>query len=87
MFINVNHEMGRAKQCFPFDFCFLQYHPDVSKDLQAGEMFKSIRCAYEVVAPVTPLLHHTCAHSHISPPPPLCILTSVSKYIVIVVKY
>ncbi|XP_038972131.1 dnaJ homolog subfamily C member 18 [Phoenix dactylifera] len=27
-----------------------KYHPDVSKDLQAGEMFKSIRCAYEVLS-------------------------------------
>ncbi|XP_007030727.2 PREDICTED: dnaJ homolog subfamily C member 18 [Theobroma cacao] len=28
----------------------LKYHPDVSKDSQAGEMFKSIRHAYEVLS-------------------------------------
>lgn len=27
-----------------------KYHPDCSKDLQAGEMFKSIHCAYEVLS-------------------------------------
>ncbi|KAK1305717.1 Chaperone protein dnaJ 49 [Acorus calamus] len=28
----------------------LKYHPDVSKDMQAGEVFKSIRQAYEVLS-------------------------------------
>ncbi|KAK1281633.1 Chaperone protein dnaJ 6 [Acorus calamus] len=28
----------------------LKYHPDVSKDMQAGEIFKSIRQAYEVLS-------------------------------------
>ncbi|XVF31248.1 hypothetical protein REPUB_Repub16aG0129000 [Reevesia pubescens] len=27
-----------------------KYHPDVSKDSRAGEVFKSIRCAYEVLS-------------------------------------
>ena len=26
----------------------LQFHPDVNKDSKAGELFKSIRCSYEV---------------------------------------
>ena len=29
-------------------FYSFQYHPDVNKDSQAGEVFKGIRLAYEV---------------------------------------
>lgn len=29
----------------------LQFHPDVNKDSRAGELFKSVRCSYEVSIP------------------------------------
>lgn len=50
-----------------FNFCidmfWLQYHPDVSKDSQTGEVFKSIRRAYEVSNPYSSLcflIHNKC---------------------------
>ncbi|XP_077210242.1 chaperone DnaJ-domain superfamily protein [Tasmannia lanceolata] len=38
-----------------------KYHPDVNKDLQAGQVFKSIRLAYEVLSDETTRSQYDCA--------------------------